>query len=165
MIAGFQTGPLSRRAVDRRDDVDIGVALADFDPQAAEPAPGLLAQRLQMLSIQVAAVVVERRQHAMNGRLDELLVLRLLRLGMTLANFLRRRVDQRLVIDLMNIVDADFLVDLREQVRAPDQGAGVPTGFDRGRAVAIADNIAGQPFCGLLRFRPRRPRNRGAPGQ
>ena len=118
VITGFQARPLGRRTVDRRDDIDIRIALANLDAQTAEPAPGLFAKRLQMLLVQIAAVIVERSQHAVDSRLDKFLVLGVLRFRMTLADFLRRRFDKRLIVDVADVMDADLFVNLGKQVRA-----------------------------------------------
>ena len=66
------------RVVDRRDDLDEAVFLRDLDAETAELALGLGPHVLEALGVKVARMRIERRQHAVDRGLDELLLVGLL---------------------------------------------------------------------------------------
>ncbi len=66
------------RAVDRRDDLHAAVLLRDLDAEAAELALGLDPHVVEVVGRQVARMRVELGQHAVDRRLDQLLVVDLL---------------------------------------------------------------------------------------
>ncbi len=66
------------RVVDRRDDLDQAVFHGDFDAEAAELAARLHLHVAEALGIHVARMRIEAGQHAVDGGLDQLAVVRLL---------------------------------------------------------------------------------------
>ncbi len=64
------------RIVDRGDDLDEFVFHRDFDAEAAEFTLGLGAHVFGILRIHVARMRIERRKHAVDGTLDQLVFLR-----------------------------------------------------------------------------------------
>ena len=92
-VAGLDPGPGGRRVVDRRDDLDQAVLHGDLDAEAAELAPGLHLHVAVLLGVEIARMRIERGQHAVD-----------------------RRLDQRLVADLLDIFGADPLEDVAEQL-------------------------------------------------
>ena len=71
-VARQDAGLGGRRVVDRRDDLDEAVLLGDLDAEAAELALGLDLHVLERLGVHVARMRVERGEHAVDGRLDQL---------------------------------------------------------------------------------------------
>src|SRR3546814_5443991 len=74
VVAGFHAGAVGRRVVDRRDHLHEAVLHGDFDAEAAELALGLDAHVPEGVGVEIAGVRVERRQHALDGELDQLLI-------------------------------------------------------------------------------------------
>src|SRR5690606_27622073 len=77
-VVGLDACPLSRRAVDGCDHLDHAVLHRDLDAEAAELTPRLHLHVAEMLRAEISRMRVERRQHAVDRRLDELGVVRLL---------------------------------------------------------------------------------------
>ena len=75
---GCDPGLGGRRVVDRRDDLDQAVLHRDLDAEAAELAAGLHLHVAVFLGVEIARMRVERGQHAVDRRLDQLLVADLL---------------------------------------------------------------------------------------
>ena len=73
-IARLDAGLGRGRAVDGRDDLDHAVLHRDLDAEAAELALGLHLHVIPFLGIHVAGMRVEGGQHAVDRRLDQLLV-------------------------------------------------------------------------------------------
>ena len=78
VVVRLDPGARGGRVVDRRDDLDEAVLHGDLDAEAAELAAHLRLQVAKILRIEIARVRIERAQHAVDGGLDELLVVRLL---------------------------------------------------------------------------------------
>ena len=98
-----------RRVVDRRDDLDQPVFLRDLDAQTAELALGLHLHVAEALGVHVARMGIERGQHAVD-----------------------RRLDQFAFVGLLDIIGADFLEDVAEQIE-------LAIGVGGGGARAAAD--------------------------
>ena len=92
-VARLDPGAVGRRAVDRRDHLDEAVLLRDLDAEAAELAPGLHPHVVE---------VVGRADSSNAGRAGE--------------HAVDRRLDQLLVVDLLDVRGADPLEDVAEQV-------------------------------------------------
>ena len=67
-----------RRIVDGRDDLEDVVLHRDLDAEAAELALGLDLHVLEALGVHVARMRIERGEHAVDGRFDQLAVVGLL---------------------------------------------------------------------------------------
>ena len=67
-----------RRLVDRGDDLDEAVLHGDLDAEAAELAAGLHLHVAEALRVHVARMRIERGQHAVDRRFDQLGLVRLL---------------------------------------------------------------------------------------
>src|SRR5690606_5302097 len=89
-------GPATERGriVDRRYDLHISLLHRHLDAEAAELAPRLHLHVAEALLVQIAGVGIERGEHAVDGRLDEL--------------FVR---------DLFDVIGADSLEDVAEKVQ------------------------------------------------
>src|SRR5690606_4039371 len=72
--AGFVSG----RAVDRSDDLNDAILHRDLDAEAPELAARLHLHVAEVLRAEISRMGVERGQHAVDGRLDQLCVVRLL---------------------------------------------------------------------------------------
>ena len=70
-VVGLQAGLGGGRVVDGGDDLDDAVLHRDLDAEAAELAARLHLHVAVVLGAQVGGVRVERRQHAVDGRLDQ----------------------------------------------------------------------------------------------
>ena len=92
-VAGQNARLGGRRVVDRRHHLDQAVFLRDFDAEAAELALGLHLHVAEALGVHVARMGIERRQHAVD-----------------------RRFDQFGLVGLLDIVGADFLEHVAEQI-------------------------------------------------
>ena len=92
LMSGFGGG----RVVDRRDHLHQTVFHRHFDAEAAEFALGLDLHVGEGLRVHVAGMRIERRDHAFDGVVDELLVLD--RADIVLAHLLERGAEQ---IELM----------------------------------------------------------------
>ena len=90
---GTDAGLGGRRVVDRRHHLDDAVLHGDFDAEAAELALGLDLHVLVGLGVHVARMRVERGQHAVDGVLD-----------------------QRLLVDRLDIVAPHALEHVAEQI-------------------------------------------------
>ena len=75
-VVGEDARPRGRRIVDRRDDLDEAVLHRDLDAEAAEFAAGLDLHVAEALGVHVARMRIERGQHAVDGRFDQLGFLR-----------------------------------------------------------------------------------------
>ena len=106
-IAGLQSRPVGRRALDGRDDPDIAVLHGDLDSQAAELAAGGNEGLLQFLGVQVGRMRIERRDHGIQRRLDDLLGGEGSRFALELLHPLEGGIDQYGVVDGTKIVAAD----------------------------------------------------------
>ena len=95
-VAAHDTGARGRRVLDRLHDLDDAVLHRDFDAETAEFAAGLHLHVAEMLGIEIGRVGIERGQHAVDRRLDQLGIL-----------------------GLLDIVGADPLQHLAEQVELP----------------------------------------------
>ena len=71
-VAGHDPGLGGRRVVDRRHDLDEPIFLGDLDSKSAEFALRLNLHVLERLGVHVARMGVERREHAVDGGLDQL---------------------------------------------------------------------------------------------
>ena len=80
-VAGLDAGPVGRRALDRRHDLDEAVLLGDLDAEPAELALGLHPHVVEVPGGQVARMRIQMRQHPVDRALDQLLVLDLLDIG------------------------------------------------------------------------------------
>ncbi len=109
-VAGQDAGLVGRRVVDRRDHLDELVLHGDLDAEPEELAAGLHLHVLIVFGVQVARMRIERGQHAVD-----------------------RRLDQICVIGLLDIVGADALEHVAEQIELP-----VGVGRRRGGAVGAA---------------------------
>src|SRR3546814_1723813 len=65
---------MGRGIVDWRDNLDEAILHGDLDTKAAELALGLHPHVAEGFGIEVAGVRVERREHALDGKLDQVLV-------------------------------------------------------------------------------------------
>ena len=92
-IVGLDAGALGRRIVDRRDDLDEAVFHGDLDAEPAEFAAGLHLHVLVGFGIHVARMRIERGQHAVD-----------------------RRIDQLGVVDRLDIIGAHALENVAEQI-------------------------------------------------
>ena len=92
-VAGLDPGLVRGGAVDRRDDLDEALFLRDLDPEPAEFAAGLHAHVGGIVRRKVARMRVERGEHAVDGRLDQV--------GL---------------VHLLDILRADTLEDVAEKV-------------------------------------------------
>ncbi len=93
-IAGQHPGARSRRIVDRPHDLDQAALHHHLEAEAAEFLAlhaGL--EVLQGLGIEIVRMRVERRQHAVDRRLDHLLVVRLL--GVVVAHLVEHFGEER----------------------------------------------------------------------
>ena len=81
-----------RRVVDRADDLDQAVLLRHFDAETAELAVGLHLHVAIGLRVHVARVRVERTQHAVDRRFDQLRLVGLL--DVVVANLLEHVAEQ-----------------------------------------------------------------------
>ena len=77
-VVGHDAGLGGGRVVDRRDDLDQAVFHRDLDAEPAELAAGLHLHVAEALGVHVARMRVEPGQHAVDGRFDQLGVVRLL---------------------------------------------------------------------------------------
>ena len=75
-IVGHDAGPGGGRFVDRRHHLDDAVFHGHFDAQPAEFAAGLHLHVLEALGGHVARMRIERGQHAVDRRFDQLLFFR-----------------------------------------------------------------------------------------
>ncbi len=75
-VAGENAGAGRGRVVDRARDLDEVVFHRHFDAEAAEFAAGLGAHVLGVGRVHVARMRIKRREHAIDGILDQLVVLR-----------------------------------------------------------------------------------------
>ena len=73
-VARLDAGARRGRVVDRRDDLDDALVLVDLDPQTAEFAPGLDLHVLERLGVHIGTVRIEPGEHAVDGVLDQVLV-------------------------------------------------------------------------------------------
>ena len=73
-VARLQPGARRRGVVDRRYDLDQAVFHRDLDAEAAELAAGLHLHVLELARRQEARMRVQRREHPLDGGLDELFV-------------------------------------------------------------------------------------------
>ncbi len=89
----LDAGLAGRRVVDRRHDLDHALLHRDLDAEAAELAARLDLHVLVVLGVHVARVRIERGQHAVDGVLD-----------------------QRLLVHRLDIVAADAFQHVAEQV-------------------------------------------------
>ena len=71
-VVGENPGTRGRRVVDRRDDLHEAVFHRHLDAEAAEFAAGLHLHVTEALGVHVARMRIERGQHAVDGRFDEL---------------------------------------------------------------------------------------------
>jgi hypothetical protein len=92
----MHAGAGGRRVVDRRHHLDEAVFHRDFDAEPAELAARLHLHVAEVLGIMKLRMRIERGEHAVDGRLDQL--------G---------------VFDLLDILGADVLEDVAEQVELP----------------------------------------------
>ena len=92
-VAGQDPGARGRGIVDRRHDLDEPVLLRHLDAETAEFAARLNLHVAEALGVHVARMRVERAEHAVDRRLDELLLVRLL-----------------------DIIGADFLENIAEEI-------------------------------------------------
>ena len=92
-IAAHQAGARGGGILDRRDHLDDAILHRDLDAEAAEFAAGLHLHVAEMLRVEIGRMRVERGQHAVDRRLDQL--------G---------------IVGLLDIVRAHALQDLAEQV-------------------------------------------------
>ena len=74
IVAGAHAGLGRRGVVDRRDHLDQLVLHGDLDAEAAELALGLDAHVLGRFGIEVGGMRIERGQHAVDGVLDQRLL-------------------------------------------------------------------------------------------
>src|SRR5690606_8262432 len=72
--AGFVSG----RTVDRSDDLNDAILHRDLDAEAPKLAARLHLHVAEVLRAEISRMRVERGQHAVDGRLDQLCVVRLL---------------------------------------------------------------------------------------
>ena len=77
-VAGLDPCLRGGRVVDRRDDLDQAVLHRDLDAESAELALGLDLHVPIFFGVQIARMRVERGEHAVDGRLYQLLVADLL---------------------------------------------------------------------------------------
>jgi hypothetical protein len=123
-IARLDAGLHRRGVVHRRDDAHEAVFLRHLDAEAAELAAGLNLHRVEIARRQVAGMRVERGQHAVD-----------------------RRLDQRAFVDLFDVVGADALEHVAEQVELLVDG-GVARLFlrkERPGHLRAEDNAASKP--------------------
>ena len=73
-VAGFDTGAMGRRLIDGRNHLHEAVLHGDFDAQTAELALGLDPHVTEGVRVQIAGMGIQGRQHALNGELDQLLI-------------------------------------------------------------------------------------------
>src|SRR3546814_13635424 len=73
-VARLHAGTMGRGIVDWRDNLDEAILHGDLDTKAAELALGLHPHVAEGFGIEVAGVRVERREHALDGKLDQVLV-------------------------------------------------------------------------------------------
>ena len=95
-IGRLDAGAEGRRVVDRRDHLDEAALHGDLDPQAAELAARLHLHVAEAFRVHVARMGIERDEHTVDRRLDQLLVR-----------------------DLVHIIGADALENVAEQVELP----------------------------------------------
>ena len=74
VVAGLDAGPGRRGAVDRRDHLDRAILAGDLDAEAAVFAARLVLHLAVGVGIEVVGMRIERGQHAVQRRLDQLLV-------------------------------------------------------------------------------------------
>ena len=91
-VAGHQARLGGRRVVDRRDHLDEPVLLGHLDAEAAELALGRTLHLAIGVGVHVAGMRVERRQHAVDRRIDQLALVRLL--DVIVANLLEHVAEQ-----------------------------------------------------------------------
>ena len=77
-VVGHDAGLGGGRVVDRRHDLDQAVLHRDLDAEAAELAARLHLHVAEALGVHVARMRIEPGQHAVDGRFDQLGVVRLL---------------------------------------------------------------------------------------
>ncbi len=92
-VARLQAGARRRGVVDRRDHLDQPALHRDFDAQPAELAAGLDLHVGEVLGVEIIGMRVERGQHAVD-----------------------RALDQRVVLDVVDIAVAHQLEHITEQV-------------------------------------------------
>lgn len=80
-VAGLDAGAGRGGVVDRRDHLDEAVFAADLDAQAAELAAGAFLQLGEVLRAEVGGVRVEVAEHALDGVLQQGLVVHWLDIG------------------------------------------------------------------------------------
>ena len=73
-VVGLDAGAGRRGVVDRRDDLDDAALHRHLDAKAAEFAAGLHLHVLEVLAVEIGGMGIERREHAVDGTLDQLLV-------------------------------------------------------------------------------------------
>jgi hypothetical protein len=100
-VAGLDPGLEGRGLVDRGDDLHEAVLHRDLDPEPAELAPRLHLHVAVAVGVEVARVRVERAQHPVDGRLDQLLVR-----------------------GLLDVLGADALEHVAEQLQVTERVAG-----------------------------------------
>ena len=110
-VVGLQAGLGRRRVVDRRNHLDDAVLHRHLDAEPAELALGLHLHVAEVLRVEVGGVRIERRQHAVDGR-----------------------VDQHAVVGLLDVVGAHALQHVAEQVELL-----VDLGVGGGRRVGPGD--------------------------
>ncbi len=74
IVAGLDPGPRRRGVVHGRDHLDRTLVAGHLDAQAAVFAAGLVAHVAIVIGVQIARVRIQRGQHAVDRRLDQLLV-------------------------------------------------------------------------------------------
>ena len=77
-VAGHDAGLGGRGVVDRRHHLDQTVLHGDFDAEPAEFPAGLHLHVAEALGVHVARMRIQRIEHAVDGRFDQLAVIRLL---------------------------------------------------------------------------------------
>ena len=122
-IAGHQAGARRGRIVDRAHHLDQPIFHHHFEAQAAEfLALHAALEVLQGFGIEIVRMRVERRQHAVDRRLDHLLVVRLL--GVVVAHLVEHLGEQRELVARAGAGGAQRIVRGADQHNAGGDSVG-----------------------------------------
>ena len=113
-VVGEDAGPRGRGLVDRRDDLDEPFLHGDLDAETAELAAGLHLHVAEAFRVHVARMRIEAGEHAVDGRFDELGLVRLL-----------------------DVIRADLLEHVAEQAQLPVGLRGGRDGAGAGQQIRL----------------------------
>ena len=143
-VAGTHSGFRRRGPVDRGNDLDGIAFLGDLQADSPKLATRLVAHRVVASVVQIRAVGVQRAQHPVYCRDDELVFRRIGRFGEGFAHAIGGRGQQFGVIDFVDVKRSNLIENLCEELKPG-------SGFHVGRT-----RLFGKRFRRDSRFRTRR---------